>query len=125
MWARENEVGDDEPLFFSRQRTADDRRKAIDRVRAWQLVKAASERADVRVLALRATGWQNDSKSTGPGCEPSPTAWSDDQASVHLVSHPPGGPGWISRALAPATSLCAPKHRAVSGPIQLCWINCR
>jgi hypothetical protein len=32
-------------------------RKAIDRVRAWQLVKSASERADVRVLALRATGY--------------------------------------------------------------------
>ncbi len=57
MWARENELGDDEPLFFSRQRTADGRRKAIDRVRAWQLVKSASERADVRVLALRATGY--------------------------------------------------------------------
>jgi integrase len=55
MWARENELGDDEPLFFSRQRTADGRRKAIDRVRAWQLVKSASERADVRVLALRST----------------------------------------------------------------------
>jgi hypothetical protein len=26
------------------------------RVRAWQIVKAASERADVRVLALRASG---------------------------------------------------------------------
>jgi integrase len=57
MWARENELDDDDPLFFSRQRTADGRRKAIDRVRAWQLVKSASERADVRVLALRATGY--------------------------------------------------------------------
>ena len=56
MWARESELGDDEPLFFSRQRTADGRRKAIDRVRAWQVVKSASERAQVRVLALRATG---------------------------------------------------------------------
>ena len=56
MWARENELGDDEPPIFSRQRTADGRRKAIDRVRAWQLVRSASERAEVRVLALRATG---------------------------------------------------------------------
>ena len=55
MWARENALDDDDPVFFSRQRTADGRRKAIDRVRAWQLVKSASERADVRVLALRAT----------------------------------------------------------------------
>ena len=46
-------MADDEPLFFSRQRGADDRRRAIDRVRAWQIVRAASERADVRVLALR------------------------------------------------------------------------
>ena len=56
VWARENGLADDEPLFFSRQHTADGRRKAIDRVRAWQIVKSASERADVRVLALRATG---------------------------------------------------------------------
>jgi integrase len=56
VWARENGLAADEPLFFSRQCAADGRRKAIDRVRAWQIVKAASERADVRVLALRATG---------------------------------------------------------------------
>ncbi len=56
VWARDNGLADDEPLFFSRQHTAEGRRKAIDRVRAWQIVKSASERADVRVLALRATG---------------------------------------------------------------------
>jgi hypothetical protein len=33
----------------------DGRRHAIDRVRAWQIVKAASERANVRVVALRAS----------------------------------------------------------------------
>lgn len=53
LWAREHELDDDEPLFFSRQRGRDGWRKAIDRVRAWQIIKAASERADVRVLALR------------------------------------------------------------------------
>jgi integrase/recombinase XerD len=57
MWARENALVDDEPLFFSRQRGADGRRKAIDRVRAWQIVRSASARAEVRVLALRATGY--------------------------------------------------------------------
>ncbi len=57
MWARENELADDEPLFFSRQHGLDRRRKAIDRVRAWQIVKSASERAEVRVLALRASGY--------------------------------------------------------------------
>jgi integrase/recombinase XerD len=53
LWAREHNLDDDEPLFFSRQRGAAGRRKAIDRIRAWQIVKAASEQADVRVLALR------------------------------------------------------------------------
>jgi integrase len=65
LWAREHDLADDEPLFFSRQRGADGRRKAIDRVRAWQIVKAASERADVRVLALRTS-------SHGRAGEPAP-----------------------------------------------------
>ena len=41
------------PLFFSRKHGADGSLKAISRVQAWTIVKAASERADVRVLALR------------------------------------------------------------------------
>ena len=57
LWTREHDLDDDEPLFFSRQRGADDRRKAIDRVRAWQIVKAAPERAAIYVLALRAAGY--------------------------------------------------------------------
>src|SRR5918912_258588 len=56
VWAREQHLKDDEPLFCSRQRGAAGLRKAIDRVRAWQIVKAASERAEVRVLALRTSG---------------------------------------------------------------------
>jgi integrase len=56
LWAREHDLADDEPLFFSRQRGGDGRRRAIGRVRAWQIVKAASERANVRVLALRVSG---------------------------------------------------------------------
>jgi len=56
LWARDHDLDDAEPLFFSRQRGPDGRRKAIDRVRAWQIVKAASERANVQVLALRASG---------------------------------------------------------------------
>jgi integrase len=55
FWAREHDLEDDEPLFFSRQRGPDGRRKAVDGVRAWQVVKAASERADIHVLALRAS----------------------------------------------------------------------
>jgi integrase len=57
VWAREQDLDDDDPLFFSRRRTADGRRKAIDRVRAWQIVKSASERAEIWVLALRTTGY--------------------------------------------------------------------
>jgi len=56
LWAREHDLGDDEPLFFSRQRGTGGRRQTIDRVRAWQIVKAASERAEIHVLALRASG---------------------------------------------------------------------
>jgi len=56
LWAREHALDDDEPLFFSRQRGGHGQRKAIDRVRAWQIVKAASERANVHVLALRTSG---------------------------------------------------------------------
>src|SRR5215472_15800025 len=37
IWAREHDLDDDEPLFFSRQLDTDRRRKAIDRVRAWQI----------------------------------------------------------------------------------------
>jgi integrase len=65
LWAREQDLDPAEPLFFSRQRGADGRRKAIDRVRAWQIVKAAAERADVRVLALRAS-------KHGPAGAPAP-----------------------------------------------------
>jgi integrase len=65
LWAREQDLDDDEPMFFSRQRDAAGRRKPIDRVRAWQIVKAASVRADIRVLALRAS-------SHGRAGEPAP-----------------------------------------------------
>ncbi|MBV9323847.1 MAG: helix-turn-helix transcriptional regulator [Chloroflexi bacterium] len=43
-WARAHGLNDDEPLFFSRERGADGRRKAIDRVRAWQIVTAFMRR---------------------------------------------------------------------------------
>jgi integrase len=57
LWAREHDLDDDEPMFFSRHGGPDGRRKAIDRVRAWQIVKAASARAEIYVLALRASGY--------------------------------------------------------------------
>jgi len=55
LWAKEQGVADTEPLFFSRKRDADGRRRALQRGQAWLIVKEASERANVRVLALRAS----------------------------------------------------------------------
>jgi integrase len=55
LWAREQGVSDDEPLFFSRKRAPNGNRRALQRGQAWLIVKEASERADVRVLALRAS----------------------------------------------------------------------
>jgi integrase len=53
LFQKREEVRDDEPLFASRKRGSDGRVRAIGRVQAWRLVKAASERAQVRVLGLR------------------------------------------------------------------------
>lgn len=53
MWAREQAVTDDEPLFFSRKRGPNGSRRGLRRGQAWLIVKEASERANVRVLALR------------------------------------------------------------------------
>jgi integrase len=55
VWANEQKLGPQAPLFFSRKRGADGGLKAITRVQAWTILKAASERADVRVLAMRAS----------------------------------------------------------------------
>src|SRR6266566_2226454 len=53
LWAKEQGVADNEPLFFSRKRGADGSRRALQRGQAWLITKEASERAAVRVLALR------------------------------------------------------------------------
>ena len=53
LWANEQAVADGEPLFFSRKRAVDGSRRALQRGQAWLIVKEASERAQVRVLALR------------------------------------------------------------------------
>lgn len=53
LFQRAEGLEDDEPLFASRKRGVDGRGRAIGRVQAWRLVKNASERAQVRVLALR------------------------------------------------------------------------
>jgi hypothetical protein len=56
-------LADDEPLFASRKRGGAGRRRAIGRIQAWRIVKAASERAHVRVLALRES---RDGKAGAP-----------------------------------------------------------
>jgi integrase len=53
--AKEQGVADNEPPFFSRKRDATGSRRALQRGQAWLIAKQASERADVRVLALRAS----------------------------------------------------------------------
>jgi integrase len=55
LWAKEHGLADGEPLFFSRKRAKGGGPHAISRQQAWEIVRAASERADVRVLALRAS----------------------------------------------------------------------
>jgi hypothetical protein len=55
VWANEHGLAPHAPLFFSRKHSADGGSKAISRVQAWTILKAASELADVRVLALRAS----------------------------------------------------------------------
>src|SRR5438105_924919 len=73
LWAKEQGVVDDEPLFFSRKRGRGGSRRALQRGQAWVIVKEASERADVRVLALRAS-------KHGPAGEAAP-------AHPHLFRH--------------------------------------
>lgn len=53
LWAREQGLADDEPLFFSRKRGPGGARRPLQRGQAWLIAKQASERADVRTLALR------------------------------------------------------------------------
>jgi integrase len=52
LWAKERGLADGEPIFFSRKRAKDGGLHAISRQQGWEIVRAASERADVRVLAL-------------------------------------------------------------------------
>jgi integrase len=55
LWAKEQGLAADEPLFFSRKGGVDGSRRALQRGQAWLIVKQASERAKVRVMALRAS----------------------------------------------------------------------
>jgi len=60
LWAKEHGLTDGEPLFFSRKRAAGGERRPISRQQARDIVRAAAEKANVRVLALRGSRY-------GPG----------------------------------------------------------
>ncbi len=53
LWQKNQHLADDEPLFCSRKKGTDGSKQAISRVQAWKIVKEASLRAGVQVLALR------------------------------------------------------------------------
>jgi hypothetical protein len=55
LWSNEQDIADDGPIFFSRKIGANGSRRALERGQVWLIVKEASERAAVRVLALRAS----------------------------------------------------------------------
>ena len=65
IWANEQGLASRAPLFFSRKRGLDGGLRPIGRSQAWTIVKTASERAGVRVLALR-------SSQHGAAGEPAP-----------------------------------------------------
>ncbi len=73
LWAREHALADGEPLFFSRKHAGDGGPRSISRQQAWEIVRAASARANVRVLALRASTY-------GKAGEPAPVH-------PHLLRH--------------------------------------
>ncbi len=53
LYARGEGTDDGEPIFASRKRGPAGERRPLSRGQAWSVVKAASRRADVAVLALR------------------------------------------------------------------------
>jgi integrase len=65
LGAKEHGLADGEPLFFSRKHASGGGRRPISRQQAWEIVRAAAERANVRVLALRRSRY-------GPAGDPAP-----------------------------------------------------
>jgi integrase len=68
LWAKEQRLADDQPLFFSRKRAGSGALRAISRQQAWEIVRAASARANVCVLALRRStyGWVGEPAPVHP-----------------------------------------------------------
>ena len=53
LFQRAQGLGVEEPFFVSRKQSPDGQPRAMSRVQAWRIVRTASERAQVQVLALR------------------------------------------------------------------------
>lgn len=53
LWAQEQGIAGDGPLFPSAKHDSEGKPKAISRQQAWLIVRTASDRAGVRVLAMR------------------------------------------------------------------------
>ncbi len=53
LWQKQQGLEDTEPLFCSRKKGPDGHKRAISRIQAWKIVKEASARAGIQVLALR------------------------------------------------------------------------
>lgn len=73
LYAQQNGIGPRDPLFASRVHGADGRRRPISKVQLWRIVKEASRRAGVYVLAMRPS-------ADGDRGEPAP-------AHPHLFRH--------------------------------------
>ena len=80
LWAKEQSLVDHEPLFFSRKRGLDGSRRALQRGQAWLIVKEAADRANVRVLALRASKHGPPGQAAHPSASIPPRPRTPDRA---------------------------------------------
>src|SRR5207253_6667558 len=111
-WAKEQGLADGEPLFFSRQRARGGGLQAISRQRAWEIVRAAAGRADVRVLALRTSRYGKGTSRYGKAGEPAPVHPHQFRQSMHPngTGKGPGRPRARGRAASKETgssTLCS------------------
>jgi hypothetical protein len=83
---KEHGIADSAPLFFSRKRAKDGGLRAISRQQAWEIVREASERADVRVLALRVSSYGQAVSASSRRSVPGKPAWASICHHVEMLS---------------------------------------